>query len=222
MEQAGLSVSALHIHRLISKESLLSWVLVVNDWVILIWSVCRSDSFPVVFRSPIDKERSAVSFLTPLALPSVTRLECRPPLLQPSPPLKQAFPHRNRDTGHEKGFRYQFEKCISKMNRLDIYPRFILQNLVKIVKRNTDKIWKSLRQKKCCRRSRASIFIFVGVGGRQVHVSHQGIFCGRMAKFSRWFVCQLLRQRPLIRAWAKERKLTRPRGIKNSNNLNKR
>ena len=89
MEQAGLSVSALHIHRLISKESLLSWVLVVNDWVILIWSVFRSDSFPVVFRFPIDKERSAVSFLTPLALPSVTLLACRPPLLQPSPPLKQ-------------------------------------------------------------------------------------------------------------------------------------
>ena len=62
------------------------------------------------------------------------------------------------------------------MNRLDIYPRFILQNVVKIVKRNTDKIWKSLRRKKCCRTSRASIFIFVGVGGRQVHVSLPGNF----------------------------------------------
>ena len=31
MEQAGLLVSALHIHRLISKECLLAWVLVVND-----------------------------------------------------------------------------------------------------------------------------------------------------------------------------------------------
>ena len=57
------------------------------------------------------------------------------------------------------------------MNRLDIYPRLILQNLVKIVERITDKILKSLQQKKCRRTRRASIFIFVGVEGGQVHVS---------------------------------------------------
>ena len=68
------------------------------------------------------------------------------------------------------------------MNRLDIYPRFILQNKVKIVKRNTDKIWESLQQKKCRRTRRASIFIFMGLGEGKCMSHYQWIFCGRGGK----------------------------------------
>ena len=56
------------------------------------------------------------------------------------------------------------------MNRLDIYPRFILQNLVKIVKRNTDKIWESLQQKNVVERG-GRAFLFLWGWGGQVHVS---------------------------------------------------
>ena len=177
----------------------------------------RSDSFSVVFRSPIDNERSAISFLTPLALPSATLLPCRPPFIQPSPPLKQGqrFPHPNRDTGHESGFRYQ-------LNRWDIYPRFILQNLVKLLKGTPTKSERVFDRKNVVERG-GQEFLFLWELGEGKCVSHyQWIFGGRMAKCSLWFVCQLLQQRPLIRAWAKERKLTRQRGIKNSNNLSKR
>ena len=57
------------------------------------------------------------------------------------------------------------------MNRLDIYPRFILQNLAKLLKGTPTKSERVFGRKKCRRTRRASIFIFVGVGGGQVHVS---------------------------------------------------